>query len=212
VLVGHGVRAAYEEWLSVQSVVGTCFEGTLETTAREACEHASANPRALTAIATTRDQLDAWRDRISDRFSAMVEEGVVELSDETRDARVVSRAAKGAVFCDARSAAEAALFEALETTPATMGRFKLNEYLSVRFGGVACEVDILSREERIAVEIDGYHHFTDLDAYRRDREKDVLLQSQGLFVIRVLAEDVMRDPRDAVNAVCQALAYRRDER
>jgi hypothetical protein len=30
------------------------------------------------------------------------------------------------------------------------------------------------------------------------------------MVIRVLAEDVMRDARPAVNAICQALAVRRD--
>ena len=113
---------------------------------------------------------------------------------------------------DARSAAEATLFEALEATAATAGRFALNESLSVRFGGVAAEVDLLSRGDGIAIEIDGVHHFADLEAYRRDRKKDLLLQSQGLFVVRVLAEDVMRDVRGAVNAVSQALAYRRKER
>jgi very-short-patch-repair endonuclease len=93
-----------------------------------------------------------------------------------------------------------------------VGRFALNESLSVRFGGAAAEVDLLSRGDGIAIEIDGVHHFADLEAYRRDRKKDLLLQGQGLFVVRVLAEDVMRDVRAAVNAVCQALAYRRKER
>ena len=55
---------------------------------------------------------------------------------------------------------------------------------------------------------DGCYHFGDLDAYRRDRRKDLLLQTQGFVVVRVLAEDVMRDARPAVNAVCQALACR----
>jgi very-short-patch-repair endonuclease len=110
---------------------------------------------------------------------------------------------------DARSAAEAALFEALEATPATAGRFELNEYLSVYFGPGAAEVDLLSREDRIALEVDGYYHFTDLDAYRRDREKDLLLQLQGFVVIRVLAEDVVKDARPAVNAVSRVLAARK---
>jgi very-short-patch-repair endonuclease len=113
---------------------------------------------------------------------------------------------------DARSVAEATLFEALEATPATAGRFALNESLAVRFGGMAAEVDLLSRGDRIAIEIDGVHHFADLDGYRRDRKKDVLLQAQGLFVVRVLADDVMHDVRGAVNVVVQALAYRRKER
>ena len=63
--------------------------------------------------------------------------------------------------------------------------------------------------DRIAIEIDGYHHFADAERYRRDRRKDLLLQSHGLLVIRLLAEDVMRDPIACVNMVCQALAARR---
>lgn len=109
---------------------------------------------------------------------------------------------------DARSAAEAALYEALQATAPTANRFELNGYLAVRFGPTAAEIDLLSRGDQIAIEIDGYHHFGDLECYRRDRRKDVLMQTQGLFVIRVLAEDVLRDPRDAVNVVCQALAAR----
>ena len=113
---------------------------------------------------------------------------------------------------DARSLAEATLFEALEATPATAGRFRLNESLAVRFGPVAAEVDLLSRGDRIAIEIDGVHHFADLERYRRDRRKDLLLQTQGFVVVRLLAEDVMRDVRTSVTAVCQALAYRLEER
>ncbi|MEZ4360454.1 MAG: DUF559 domain-containing protein [Kofleriaceae bacterium] len=109
----------------------------------------------------------------------------------------------------ARSAAEAALFEALEATPATTGRFELNGRLAVRFGSTAAEVDLLSRRDLIAIELDGARHFDDLDRYRRDRRKDLLLQTQGLLVIRLLAEDVLRDARDSVRAVCEALAYRR---
>jgi very-short-patch-repair endonuclease len=109
---------------------------------------------------------------------------------------------------DARSVAEATLYEALEATAATAGRFKLNESLSIRFGGTAAEIDLLSRGDRIAIEIDGIHHFADPDCYRRDRRKDVLMQTQGLLVIRLLAEDVLRDVRGSVNVVCQALAYR----
>jgi very-short-patch-repair endonuclease len=113
---------------------------------------------------------------------------------------------------DARSLAEATLFEALEATPATAGRFSLNESLSVRFGPAAAEIDLLARGDRIAIEIDGVHHFDDLECYRRDRRKDLLLQMQGFVVVRLLAEDVMRDVQSAVNAVCQALAYRQAER
>ncbi|HRC59255.1 MAG TPA: DUF559 domain-containing protein, partial [Kofleriaceae bacterium] len=108
----------------------------------------------------------------------------------------------------ARSAAELAMLRALEATPATAGRFELNARLSVRFGGTAAEVDLLARAEGVAVEIDGVFHFDDAGDYRRDRRKDLLLQLQGLIVVRVLAEDVMQDPTAAVRAVCEALAVR----
>jgi very-short-patch-repair endonuclease len=111
-------------------------------------------------------------------------------------------------YLDARSVAEATLFEALEATPSTAGRFRLNESLSVRFGPTAAEVDLLSRKDRIAIEIDGMHHFADLVCYRRDRRKDLLLQTQGFVVVRLLAEDVVRDVRSAVTAINQVLAYR----
>jgi len=112
---------------------------------------------------------------------------------------------------DARSLAEATLFEALEATPATAGRFRLNESLAVRFGPLAAEIDLLSRGDRIAIEIDGVHHFADLERYRRDRRKDLLLQTHGFVVVRLLAEDVVRDVRAAVTVVSQALAYRLGE-
>ncbi len=129
------------------------------------------------------------------------------------DARAAGAAtgAAGGVHLDARSLAEATLFEALEATPATAGRFRLNESLSVRFGPSAAEVDLLSRGDRIAIEIDGVHHFADPDCYRRDRRKDLLLQTHGFVVVRLLAEDVVRDVRAAVTAVSQALAYRLGE-
>jgi hypothetical protein len=157
-------------------------------------------PGLPVAVVVDGVELAAWRDGRSDRLGAMVDEGLVPDED-----------GPPADMLDARSAAEAALFAALEATPATVGRFELNGYLSVRFGSRAAEVDLLllSRRDRIAVEIDGVHHFADPDCYRRDRRKDLLLQTQGLLVVRLLAEDVLRDVRGAVTVVCQALAYRR---
>jgi very-short-patch-repair endonuclease len=164
--------------------------------------------------------IQAWRRQRRDRVSAMVDEGLVlgsaGIASEVATAapRMPGAAPTGRraraedLPLHARSAAEAALFEALEATAATAGRFELNGSLSVRFGGAAAEVDLLSRQDRIAIEIDGIHHFQDAERFRRDRRKDLLLQMQGLLVLRVLAEDVARDARDAVKAVCEALAYR----
>lgn len=205
VVVGADVREVFLAWLALGNTEAKLHEGDdLDRSIRDACAHASAHPTDTVAVCTTRPDLNAWRAGRSDRLAAMVDEGLVEIV-----APLAAAPRLADLPLDARSAAEAAMFEALEATPATAGRFKLNEYLSIRFGPVACEVDLLSREDGVAIEIDGIHHFADPSCYRRDRRKDLLLQTQGLLVIRVLAEDVLSDPRDAITAVCQALAYRR---
>jgi len=196
VLVGGSEAVdVWRHWLGVSALEGKLLEGELDEIIQTAITNAIAVPTYPVAIATSKAALQGWRSGRTDRLAALVDEGWLEVPSQR------------ATF-DARSAAEATLFEALEATPATADRFRLNEYLSVRFGPVAAQVDLMSRADRIAIEIDGYHHFTDPDCFRRDRRKDLLLQMQGLLVIRVLAEDVMRDPREAVNMVCQALAFR----
>ena len=109
----------------------------------------------------------------------------------------------------ARSLAEQAMLDALEADAATAGRFRLNQAVSFAFGARAAEVDLLSRVDDLAIEIDGYHHFTDAEHYRRDRRKDLLLQAHGYLVLRFLAEDVLADPRAAVGAVIELLGVRR---
>ena len=46
---------------------------------------------------------------------------------------------------------------------------------------------------RVAIELDGGQHLADPVAYRRDRRKDQLLQENGYFVLRFLAEDVGKE-------------------
>ena len=67
------------------------------------------------------------------------------------------------------------------------------------------EVDFLSRTAKLAVEIDGSRHFDDKDAYRRDRRKDELLQGEGYFVLRFLAEDVMSDLGSVIDRIVRHL-------
>jgi len=94
----------------------------------------------------------------------------------------------------ARSASEAFLYRRLETLQATRGRFRLNAELAIPFGGRGrTEVDLLCAEPPLAIEIDGALHLGDAAAYRRDRQKDQLLQENGYLVLRFLAEDLARD-------------------
>lgn len=215
VLVGSDrARSLWRAWLNASAVDGILLDGGLSAMP-EAAARAIARPASPIAVSCSAAELRSWRPGRDDRLAAMVDEGVVEIPDDLAAQDATGSTSRTATAhrapghrINARSAAEAALLEALEATPATAGRFELNGYLSVRFGSNALEVDLLGRRDRIAIEIDGYYHFGDLDAYRRDRRKDLVLQTQGFVVIRVLAEDVMRDARPAVTAVCQALASR----
>ncbi len=209
VLAGGALaKQVWREWAELMALEAPLLDGDFAASIDDAIERATSDPHIPIAVVTTPAAIARWREGRTDRKRAIVDEGLLAIPDPTPPAPLPKPA------LDARSAAEAALFEALEATPATTGRFELNGKLGVRFGPAAAEVDLLSRRDRIAIELDGYYHFTDAEAYRRDRRKDVLLQTQGLFVVRVLAEDVMRDPQTAVRQVCQALAYRsggRDE-
>ena len=211
-------KELWRAWLELADRTGALIDGEadFERAIRDAVARATATPDEPIAVAARPATIAAWRARRADRLAAMVDEGLVEIAmpvptPAPTSASAPSAPAKPLANLDARSAAEAAMFEALEATAATRGRFVLNESLSVRFGPNAAEVDLLSRGDRIAIEIDGVHHFSDPARYRRDRDKDLLLQTQGLLVIRLLAEDVLRDPRDGVQMVCRALAYRMSE-
>jgi hypothetical protein len=98
---------------------------------------------------------------------------------------------------------------AAETLPDTAGKFRLNAELPIPFDGRgAMEVDLLAAEARLAVEIDGGQHLADPEAYRRDRRKDALLQENGYFVLRFLAEDVGKHLDDVLDTLLRALAHR----
>ena len=89
----------------------------------------------------------------------------------------------------ARSEAERALHLALEAHPFTRGRFRLNQKIDITAcdGGRRPEIDLLDAAHKLAIEVDGYYHFLDAKAYRRDRSKDLMLQLEGYVVIRTLA-------------------------
>jgi superfamily II DNA or RNA helicase/very-short-patch-repair endonuclease len=112
----------------------------------------------------------------------------------------------------ARSASEAFLYRRLQTLPETAGRFHLNARLPIPFDGWGqMEVDLLCAEARLAVELDGGQHLADAEAYRRDRRKDLLLQENGYFVLRFLAEDMGQRLDMVLDAILRALSHRRRE-
>jgi superfamily II DNA or RNA helicase/very-short-patch-repair endonuclease len=110
----------------------------------------------------------------------------------------------------ARSASEAFLYRRLETLPETAGLFHLNSELPIPFDGRGhMEVDLLCADGRVAIELDGGQHLADAEAYRRDRRKDILLQENGYFVLRFLAEDVGKHLDTVLDAILRSLSHRR---
>lgn len=104
-------------------------------------------------------------------------------------------------------AAEKFLFRFLDGLPKTKGLFTLNGRLDIPFGPNSyMEVDLLCKEKKVAVEIDGAFHFEDAEHYRRDRRKDFLLQKNGYLVVRFLAEDVTKRLPQVVEELSAALA------
>lgn len=132
-----------------------------------------------------------WQD-----FFQLAERAASRDSDSPTDARAPDRA---------RSHAERLLFACLQRHPATAGRFQQNVRLPIDFGGRPLEVDLLAAAAGLAVEVDGYYHFRDAEAYRRDRRKDLLLQQHGYRVLRVLADDVAGRLDDVLGTLVSAL-------
>nr|PZN22842.1 MAG: hypothetical protein DIU78_14975 [Pseudomonadota bacterium] len=109
----------------------------------------------------------------------------------------------------ARSQAELRLYRALQARPRTRDLFTLNRKLALRFGRGTAEVDLSCEALGIAVEVDGYRHFQDAAAYRRDRHKDLLLQEAGYWVVRVLASDVTSELDNVLALIDRAIEHRR---
>jgi hypothetical protein len=112
----------------------------------------------------------------------------------------------------ARSAAERFLFELLESHPSSSGHFALNANPGFDFGPRAAEVDLLAMGLRLAIEVDGFFHFTDPESYRRDRRKDWELQRRGFVVVRVLADDVVMRMDEVLDFILTAIEHCRRER
>ena len=121
-----------------------------------------------------------WKHDYAASIRRLVRDGVdVPLANLfVHAARKYADDAEGAAH--ARSTSKAFLFRRLETLPEAVGRFCLNVVLPIPFDGMnSMEVDLCCSDTRLAIELDGPHHFTNMEAYRRDRRKDVLLQ-QGI--------------------------------
>ena len=67
---------------------------------------------------------------------------------------------------------------------------RIYDYVDVNVAVCARMYDLLDAMHKLAVMLDVSAELSDLDAYRRARREDWLLQRSGYRVVRLLAEDV----------------------
>jgi len=68
------------------------------------------------------------------------------------------------------------------------------------------EVDLLWREQRLVVEVDGYRFHSTRAAFERDRRRDAELLAAGFRVIRVTWRQIVDEPHSLVATLARALA------
>jgi hypothetical protein len=183
--------------------------------ARSLLEIAEAVPEAELGLAFSERDRDDWSQVASDRERTLLREGEVWLRAAPARASQAETNSEQVIHYDpaavARSRAERELFRQLEARPRTRGLFVLNKTLGECFGAAPIEIDLFSERLRMAIEVDGYHHFRDPVAYRRDRRKDLMLQELDFLVVRVLAADVTAE-LDYVLEVIERAVERRMEK
>lgn len=91
--------------------------------------------------------------------------------------------------------------------PQTKGLFRLNAPLDIPFDGWGqMEVDFLFAPAKLVIELDGAQHLNSVDAYRRDRRKDALLQENGYMVLRFLTEDLGKHLDEVLDTILRVLS------
>ncbi len=182
-------------------VVAPSMAGWLATAAGPLAALATAVARWPVGVTVSADALAPYLAAAGDgRGDLLIRSGVVTLASQPVMAPPAAVVDSDPDDDDpARSAAERALFEMLDAE--WPGLFALNQLLPFPFGPRPAEADLFAASLRLAIEVDGYHHFGDPERYRRDRRKDWAYHVNGYHVTRVLAEDVMIRPVEILDSL-----------
>lgn len=167
----------------------------------------SAAPSLTVACALSPEAFEDCLRQGGSRVRAMMQEGRLDVVDPQTQPMDLGKLAKE--LERARSRHEAFLYEQLQYHPSTAGLFTLNEVVDLGDGSGPREVDLLCRELRLAVEIDGFFHFREPNGFRRDQRKNVALQRAGYLVVRYLADDVVGRLEEILDELDTLIAARR---
>jgi very-short-patch-repair endonuclease len=78
----------------------------------------------------------------------------------------------------------------------------------VNTGVASLEVDVLWRDQRLVVEVDGFRCHSSRASFERDRKRDALLAASGYTVLRVTSRQLVNEPEAVVARIAGALAVR----
>jgi very-short-patch-repair endonuclease len=78
----------------------------------------------------------------------------------------------------------------------------------INVGIAGYEVDVLFREQRVIVELDGYEFHGTRQAFERDRERDTAMLAAGLITVRITWERLTRGPKQEAERLSAILAAR----
>lgn len=150
----------------------------------------------------------AWKQDYTGSVKRLIRDGV----DEPLARLFVNAATESTGVERARSASEAFLFRRLESLRETRGQFQLNQDLPIPFNQRgSMEVDFLCARLKLVIELDGLQHLQDEAAWRSDRQKDLLLQRHGYWVMRFLATDISKDLNTVLDTLLATMIRRSGE-
>jgi very-short-patch-repair endonuclease len=105
-----------------------------------------------------------------------------------------------------RSPGEMLLAERLAGEPDLAGLFEFNAAVDAAGGGRFI-ADLLWREGRLVIEVDGYGPHSSLQAFCRDRDRDFRLLLSGYRVVRIPHGELSASPEGALGKIRMAVRY-----
>jgi len=145
-----------------------------------------------------------WKETFSDSVRRLCRDGVDEaLADLFVYATLQFDLGESALGRPEASAAVLKfLYERLESRPETKGMFQRGCRFPIPCGSNPyVEVDLVHQKAKVVVALDSASTLGDVEAYRRTRREDTLLQKHGYCVLRFLVEDVCEHLDDVLDTI-----------
>jgi very-short-patch-repair endonuclease len=176
-----------------------------------AAEIAAREPQRAVGLAVTVADLEAALDRRAEIDSSLYRAllgGLVFATDQAQ--RAMSQQIRRARDQLYRSDHENALHVLMRQRQDIGDLFAVNQRVRLATRKTAYEVDFWAESLRLAVEVDGRQHATEVQR-RRDDRRDETLSAAGIRTLRIHAAKVIADPTATLNHIAAVVAERRKE-